>query len=58
MLITVAKHLHLKRIFFKKKLLMLLLIFFCYNKEVLYKKENNKVDSVETGRIVIAHLLP
>ena len=27
-------------------------------KEVLRKKENNEVDSIETGRIVIADLLP
>ena len=28
------------------------------SKEVLYKKEYNKVDSIETGCIVIAHLFP
>ena len=27
-------------------------------KEVLHKKENNEVDSIETGRIVIVDLLP
>ena len=33
-------------------------IYITSYKEVLYKRNKNKVDSVETGRIVIADLLP